>query len=149
MSERPGIMTLQVIGITKRNLPSPLHEGFPGGASGKEPACQCRRQKRCGFHPWVRKLPWRRARQPTPVILAWRIPKNRGGWRAAVHGGHKESDTTGHLNTHSRKCSSWRSLEVLCFLNHKRKGVLMAFSGRAHSREEGPEINTPQTVEIS
>ena len=31
--------------------------GFPGGASGKEPICQCRRLKRCGFHAWVRKIP--------------------------------------------------------------------------------------------
>ena len=38
---------------------------FPGGASGKEPACQCRRFKRCSFNPSVRKIPWRRARQPT------------------------------------------------------------------------------------
>ena len=35
--------------------------GFPGGASGKEPTCQWRRPKRCGFNPWVRKIPWRRA----------------------------------------------------------------------------------------
>ena len=27
-------------------------------------------------------------------ILAWRIPMDRGAWRATVHGGHKESDTT-------------------------------------------------------
>ena len=33
---------------------------FPGGSSGKEPACQCRRHKRWGFDPWVRKIPWRR-----------------------------------------------------------------------------------------
>ena len=26
--------------------------GFPGGTSGKEPACQCRRCKKHGFHPW-------------------------------------------------------------------------------------------------
>ena len=26
------------------------------GASGKEPACQCRRHKRCRFNPWVRKI---------------------------------------------------------------------------------------------
>ena len=26
-------------------------EGFPGGACGKEPACQCRRCKRCVFDP--------------------------------------------------------------------------------------------------
>ena len=43
--------------------------GFPGGASGKEHACHCRRLKRCGFDPWLRKVPWRRAWQPTPVFL--------------------------------------------------------------------------------
>ena len=42
--------------------------GFQGGASGKEP-CQGRRHKRCGFDPWVGKIPWRRAWQPTPVFL--------------------------------------------------------------------------------
>ena len=31
--------------------------GFSGGASGKEPACQCRRLKRCGFNPWIGKIP--------------------------------------------------------------------------------------------
>ena len=31
--------------------------GFPGGVSGKEPTCQCRRHKRLGFNPWVRKIP--------------------------------------------------------------------------------------------
>ena len=34
--------------------------------SGKEPACQCRRQ---GFSPWVGKIPWRRKWQPTPGFL--------------------------------------------------------------------------------
>ena len=43
--------------------------GFPGGTSGKEPACQWRRQKRLGFYPWVGKMPWRRKWQPTPVFL--------------------------------------------------------------------------------
>ena len=43
--------------------------GFPGGHGGKEPACPCRRLKRCRFDPWVRKIPGRRARQPTPVFL--------------------------------------------------------------------------------
>ena len=39
--------------------------GFPGGSTGKAPACQFRRVKRCGFYPWVGKIPWRRAWQPT------------------------------------------------------------------------------------
>ena len=38
--------------------------GFPGGASGKEPAYQCRRPKRHGFYPRVRKIPWRRGGKP-------------------------------------------------------------------------------------
>ena len=45
-------------------------KGLPGGACGKELACQCRRHKRLGFHSWVGKIPWSRKWQPT----AWRIP---------------------------------------------------------------------------
>ena len=41
----------------------------PGGASGKELACQCRGCKKLGFNPWVEKIPWSRAWQPTPVFL--------------------------------------------------------------------------------
>ena len=33
------------------------------------PACLCRRWKRLGFSSWVKKIPWRRAWQPTPVFL--------------------------------------------------------------------------------
>ena len=42
---------------------------FPGRASDKEPTSQSRRHKRLGFNPRVGKIPWRRARQPTPVFL--------------------------------------------------------------------------------
>ena len=38
--------------------------GFPAGASGKVPPCQCRRHKRYGFNPWVGKSPWRRHGNP-------------------------------------------------------------------------------------
>ena len=44
-------------------------KGFPGGTSGKEPACWCRRHKWFRFDPWVRKIPWWRDWQPTPVFL--------------------------------------------------------------------------------
>ena len=43
--------------------------GFPGGARGKEPTCQCRRPKRHRLDPWVRKIPWRKEWQPTAVFL--------------------------------------------------------------------------------
>ena len=68
-------------------------EGFPDGASGKEPACQCRRHHRLGYNTWVGKIPWRREWQPTPVLL----PGDSHGLRSLVGCGPqgcKESDTT-------------------------------------------------------
>ena len=51
-----------------------LYLGFAGGASDKEPACQCRRHKRHRLDPWVGKIPWRRAWQPMPVFLPGESP---------------------------------------------------------------------------
>ena len=42
--------------------------GFPVAQRGRI-RLQCQRHRRCGFDPWVRKIPWRRAWQPTPVFL--------------------------------------------------------------------------------
>ena len=39
---------------------------LPDDSDGKEFDCQCRR---CGLDPWVRKIPWRRKQQPSPVFL--------------------------------------------------------------------------------
>ena len=49
--------------------------------------------KRLGFDPWVGKIPWRRAWQPTPVYLPGESPGQRslGGYSLL---GHTESDTT-------------------------------------------------------
>ena len=43
-----------------------IRQTFPGGSSGEEPACQRLRHKRYRFDPWVGKIPWKRAWQPTP-----------------------------------------------------------------------------------
>ena len=43
--------------------------GFPHGASGREPACQCRSHKRHGFDPQVGKIPWRRPWKLISVFL--------------------------------------------------------------------------------
>ena len=72
--------------------------GFPDGVSGKEPACQCRRCKRCEFDPWVWKIPWNRKWQPSPVLS----PGKFRGQRSLVSyspWGHRELDLTGRLNT--------------------------------------------------
>ena len=41
---------------------------------------RCRKHKRCGFDPWVRKIPWSRKWQPTPVFL----PRDFHGQRSLV-----------------------------------------------------------------
>ena len=53
---------------SQMKTPVPLELGVlpSGGAGGKEPACQCGRRR---FDPRVRKTPWRRKWQPTPVLL--------------------------------------------------------------------------------
>ena len=47
---------------------------FPGGTSGKEPTCQCKRHKRRGFDPWVGKIPLEEGITAHSSNLAWRIP---------------------------------------------------------------------------
>ena len=75
--------------------------GIPG-ASGKEPASQCRRRKRRRFDLCVGKIPWRMAWQPTPVFL----PGESGGQRSLEGYGpqsRRESDmtkATEHVCTH-------------------------------------------------
>ena len=58
----------------------------------------CLQCGRPGFDPWVGKIPWRRAWQPTPVFL----PGESHGQRSLVGcspWGCKESDTTQPLST--------------------------------------------------
>ena len=67
--------------------------------------------RKTGFNPWVRKIPWRRKWQPTPVLL----PGKSHGWRRLVGyspWGHNESDTTERLHsvTTSQVCSPFQHL---------------------------------------
>ena len=48
------------------------------------------------FYPWVRKIPWRRERQPIPAFLLGKSHAQRSSW------GLKESNTTEWL-THTRE----------------------------------------------
>ena len=75
-----------------------IYSGFPGDTSGKEPASQFQRGKRCGFNPWVRKI-WRRNWLPTPVFLPG---KSHGQRSLAGYSprGPKESDRTEGLHFH-------------------------------------------------
>ena len=92
-------------------------------------------ETRCGFDPWVWKIPQRRKWQPTPVLL----PGESHGQRSLVGyspWGRKESDTLKWLNYHHQRnidntglswwptnissyffsFSSWRSSLCICSL---------------------------------
>ena len=60
--------------------------------SGMESACQCRKRR---FDPWLRKIPWRRKWQPTPVFLPGKL-HGQGSLVGYGPWGCKELDMTEH-----------------------------------------------------
>ena len=78
-------------------------QGLPWWLSGKESACHYRR---LGFNPWIRKIPWRRRWQPTPVLL----PEKCHGQRSLVGSspqGWKETYTTEAIKHTSTRMYNW------------------------------------------
>ena len=49
-------------------------QGFPGGTSGEEPACQCRRHKKMRVRSLGLEDPLEEGKAVRSSILAWRIP---------------------------------------------------------------------------
>ena len=56
--------------------------GFPGGPDVRNPPANVETQRH-GFDPWVRKIPWCRKWQPTPILLPG-DPIDRGVWWATL-----------------------------------------------------------------
>ena len=72
--------------------------GFPGGASGKEPTCHCRRQKGQGSIPVLGRSPGGGCGNPLQYsCLENRM--DRGAWRATVHGVKRVRQDLGHTHT--------------------------------------------------
>ena len=74
--------------------------GFPSGINGKEPACQCRRCKRCGSIP-DQKNPLEECMATQPSILVWRMPVDRGDWQVTVHRVAKSQTRLKQLSRHT------------------------------------------------
>ena len=111
------------------------HCGLPWRLSRKESACQCRR---CGFDPWVRKIPWRTKWQPIPVFL----PEKSHGQRSLVGyspWGCKESDITEPLNNNRNSSLIMRdsSSQSTC---SKSRGNCRKSEGMIELRKKKPII---------
>ena len=97
---------------------------FPGGTSGKEPACQRRRPKRCEFDSWVEKISWRKKWQPTPVFLSGEFQGSKS-LAATVHRITKRQTGLKRLSTqvlcviyitdvyNAMLCSLWK-MRLIC-----------------------------------
>ena len=90
--------------------------GLPWWLSSEESACQCRR---CGFDPWVGKIPWRRKWQSTPVCLpgldhgqrslaiVHKVTKSQTRLKElSVHAGNKEYDHFRNVRCHEKLTGS-------------------------------------------
>ena len=97
--------------------------GFPGGASGKEPACQCRRHKRHWFGPRVGKIPLEEGIAIHSSILAWRSPwtKEPGG-QQSIGSKRVRHDWSNLATTHAQGCS-WATMVGLSSLGYKFSSV--------------------------
>ena len=81
-TEIPHVHTYKHLLVFTETLELPMR------LSGKKSACQCR----CGFHPWVGTIPWRREWQPTPILL----PEKSHGQRSLASYSPWGSQRVGH-----------------------------------------------------
>ena len=90
---------------------------LPRWHSGKESICPCRRYWRRRFNPWVRKIPWRRKWQPTPVFLPGKSHGQRSLEGYSPWGRPKKSWTQLSMHTHISSNGSFQSTGGLVFLH--------------------------------
>ena len=74
--------------------------GFPGGSHGKESACNV---GDLGSSPGLGRSV-EKGMATHSSILAWRIPMDRGAWRATVHGVCKNKQLTTHRGLEANEC---------------------------------------------
>ena len=96
--------------------PVNLSLGLPSWLRWKRMCLQCRKPR---FSPWLRKIPWSRTWQPTPVFL----PGECHGQRRLVGyspWGHKELDMTQQLTLYCAAISLWLSSQQI---NHTCQAI--------------------------
>ena len=99
-------------------------------------------QRRHGFvDPWIKKIPWKRKWQPTPVFLTGKSHEQRAQVGYSPWG-HKELDMTERMHTHAHtKTSSAITIRKLTV--GKRKNLLFLSPGNymtilgPHSKVKG------------
>ena len=111
-------------------------QGFPGGTSGKEPVCQCRRRKRRSrFSPWVGTIPWRQGMATHSSIVAWRIPWTEEPGRLQSMGLQSRTRLK-RLSAHRR--SQMKQHQSLCPPSAPLRAALVISKGRYTLQDPPP-----------
>ena len=113
--------------------------GSPGGVSGREPACQCRRTKRRWFHPWVGKNSWKRSSNPLQYSCLENSMDKRAWW-ATVHRVAKSRTRLEQLSTCTYicvwvcvfSCFSCAWIFVILWIVAHQTPLSMGFSQQEH-----------------
>ena len=109
--------------------------GCPGGSSGKESICQCRKCKRHGFDPWVWEDPLEEGMATHSRILAWGIP-----WTEEPRGYGPQSDRVPHDWSDLAQHSVCQSCSVAFFIwKHFPTLFQTLLEHRFHSHTALPE----------
>ena len=87
-------------------------QGASQAVQVKKSTSQCRRHKRCGFDPWIWKIPWSQKWQSAPVSLLGKFYGQRrlvgySPWGHALMQTHTNTHT--HTHTHTKFTRSWIS----------------------------------------
>ena len=107
----------------------------------KESACQRRRRKRRGFNPSVRKTPWSRKWQPTPVFL----PRKARPW------GRQERTDTDSARMYPVNADLLGRLSVQPSMSSIALGIQPALLGQHHKalQEAGLPLPTGSCIASS
>ena len=130
------IIQLLIYFISSTNPPE-----LPWWLSSKESTCQSRR---CGFSPWIGKIPWRRKWHLSPVFL----PEKSHGQRSLVGyipGGCKERGITEHTRTHTITSKSPHS-EARRYPGQKNTLVCQEMFGVAPCHVVTRGLETPKDI---
>ena len=92
-------LTLWLLRIHLQIPLSVLKLGFPSGSVSKESTCNTGDTGDMVFDGWVRKIPWGRRWQPTPVFLPGKS-MDKGAWLATIHGVAKNRTWIKQLSMH-------------------------------------------------
>ena len=124
---------------------------LPRWLSGKEPNCQCWRDRQYRFNPWVGKIPWSRKWDSTPVFLStW--TEEPGRLQSIKSQGVSHGLVTEHTHKHTQTHTHIASYTIFCYSEKGRKFLqkhILNFRGTSEialSHHIGLQFRIPWTL---